>query len=761
VGAAKRYYNGQLAIALAACAFNLSAMKHFVTTCWLFMVILAFGQVVGPATAALQAAVDQIASAESTQSLIALIDDEEASQARRAAAVLALVEADTRDGYRALAHRLADEAMRGVQTLVIHVLHDRYLPPPVGLADALIDLLRRGDELWLDALAATVGRYTDARAVSQLDQFADDDALDPVQRRGPILGLGHLHTLRAAQILIRLIQPAQPPAIRDAAFDALAILAWSDRFGHDVGAWNDWWQAHQQLSIEQWQVALHENLRRQHEVTAGQLRAANVRLVRALNDVHRETPATRKPELLAKWLDDHQPLEVRLLAMKLLENRFITNEPIEGELRTVLLDRLVETSPVMRRKATLLLHDLNEDDAAKWVAQRLIDGAERDSDVLRASLTLLSRLPREEAIDVVMGMLSSAVLGDEAAGALAGAMKKKMLSASQADRLRQAVDEKLAALASDDVPSRELIALTGHIDAEVHWQHIEGWLNSTDESTRRAAAQAWADGGRLLLPLVKRAGDPVIWMIVIRAATARGKDQDTLLTLVEHRPPQDAPQRRSAWDAALVAMAGRVDPQAVVCADETLAKLDSIQVMREAFLTAAIAKLLPDNGDGQPSKEHAPVLTDLLLARAQLRLMAGNAQAAAQDLQRIDGIGHKLAGEKANRYSFAIVRARLATGDVGGALGVLTHMHHKARAQKIEVPVLHALLKMVLDNIDQSLEAEQLPRAEQLIVGLAKLNEAMTPTQRERIAELAKALKHALAQQREDKPDPEIGKTGE
>jgi hypothetical protein len=88
-------------------------------------------------------------------------------------------------------------------------------------------------------------------------------------------------------------------------------------------------------------------------------------------------------------------------------------------------------------------------------------------------------------------------------------------------------------------------------------------------------------------------------------------------------------------------------------------------------------------------------------------------------------------------------------------------MHHKARAQKIEAPVLHALLKMVLDNIDQSLEAEQLPRAERLIVGLAKLNEAMTPTQRERIAELAKALKHALAQQREDKPDPETGKTGE
>ena len=88
-------------------------------------------------------------------------------------------------------------------------------------------------------------------------------------------------------------------------------------------------------------------------------------------------------------------------------------------------------------------------------------------------------------------------------------------------------------------PTPAVVRLLGRIGRNPEWERIEQWIDDSDPVIKQAAAQAWADAAdRSLAVLAGRAGDPIVQPIVIRAATDRGQDPQTLRKLAQNPPRQ-------------------------------------------------------------------------------------------------------------------------------------------------------------------------------------------------------------------------------
>ncbi len=217
-------------------------------------------------------------------------------------------------------------------------------------------------------------------------------------------------------------------------------------------------------------------------------------------------------------------------------------------------------------------------------------------------------------------------------------------------------------------------------------------MDNGDADVKIAAAQAWARSTRPLGGLVKTNNDPIIQPILILAAQKRGQSEETMLALIGIKPTQD--QSAQAWQNALVEMARRVPPLAVLHADQALGVQKESPALRDAVLTAVISHLAPDlvlmtaatapatqragsaaipTPATSPATPHgvAPMVwDDLLLARAELHLnQMGDLLEAGSDLRRINPDGPGFNGQRRQRWLMDMFRVSLAGGDIDAALG--------------------------------------------------------------------------------------------
>lgn len=445
------------------------------------------------------------------------------------------------------------------------------------------------------------------------------------------------------------------------------------------------------MSETQWyEDLLTQHSRRTQRASAG-ARKMQERVVELQRRLYRATAVDARTDLLVTMLAD--PLEAtRQLAIELTIQRLTDTQPITPKLREALLARLDDAGAAIRQGTARILRELADPAGADAVAERLAGGKERDPDVVRAYLLVLARSPREGSVDVAVKLLGDPGMSGEAAAALAKAIDAKLLSPRQL----AGVSGLLHGLINPDMPPEpRVIELLGKVAQEDDWPRVVRWLDDPDTAVRVAAATAWAQSERPLRPLADHAGDAAIRPIVIEAATRRGADLATALALIANKPEQD--QAVQAWQRALVAMSGRVPPEAALAINEELVNHKEAPALREQVLSAAITSLLPaatQTADTAPATqpEISAGLADLILARGELRLAQGETSPALTDLKKLES-ATSLNAAQSRRLRLGFFQAALAASEWDEAFALAAQVVGPSPADSpARETVLHSLL---------------------------------------------------------------------
>ncbi len=562
--------------------------------------------------------------------------------------------------------------------------------PPAEFRQPLANLLPRADPEvpgLLSDIAAALGRYEDDGLTKRMMDVAQDRRQPLGYRRGATLTLGYFRQQQVARVLIDLTDARQPDLLRQAAFDALAVLSGIDAYGADADAWQRWWDANRRLSREQFLARLVENFARYNTRTTSRDQQQQARLLEVQRQLYRAASTEERPRVLAQMLLDDMAA-TRQLAMDLMLQRLIDAEPTPASLREALLSRLDDPLPVLRQRAALLLREMRDEEAANLIAARLADGSEPIPTVKQAYLLMLARLPRVEAVEPALTMLADPELEAEAAAMLASASDAGMLTPEQAGRAAATVRKQLQ---PEALPRPQIVTLLGRVGNDQDFRRIEGWLDARDATVKQAAAQAWAGSDKPLAPLAQRAADPVIRDIVIEAAVARGNDPQTLFALIDNKPAQE--QIAVAWRRALIAMARRVPARSAIDADRRLMELSEPATTREPFLTAALERF---NGETANND-----LIELLLARADVRLVPDPTGAVA-DYARIDTTRQPLSPAQRDRYDRGLLRARLGTGNIAGAFELARKIIGANPAPRADTSTADTIVGWFLDTAQRA-----------------------------------------------------------
>jgi hypothetical protein len=596
-----------------------------------------------------------------------LVDQELPFIDRRNAA-MSMLNLASRESTRALVSVLNEgvnpTAWRAVAEAVAIHPHD----PPRELWEPMSNLVLKSEGATQVALAEALARYSVDDMVQRLTRTATDARQPVAARRGAIIAMGHQRTQAVAGNLVNLTDIGQPEPIQQAAFDALITLTGLDEYGHDRALWLDWWNSARRWNTNRWNERLLANIARRDAQRRARQQVIEQRLIDSQRALYRTTVPDDRPAVLAYMLGDALDV-IRTLGVDLSLQRLVDDRPFDEPLRQALRGRISDNQPDIRRRVTLLLRDLADGPAADRVADRLARKDEQVVAVLRANLLMMARLPRAQAVEATMELLDERTLLGEAAGALAAMADAGFLERRQRQNLTRRVRR---ILDSQPNPPAPVATLLGKVGEDDDWARIAQWIDASDPSLKRAAAAAWAESGRSLQILADRVSDPVIEPIVIAAATRGGDDPWTLRALAQHRPMQ--PQAAEAWEAAMVAMAGRVQPPVVLEVVNRQEMLGRATGLLDRMLTAALNRPRPEVQAGQPPPPD--LMSPLRLKRAELRLAAGNAAAAIDDYDavikaQIDvPANQRLGPEARDRMNRGRIQAYLQTGQPDQAFHV-------------------------------------------------------------------------------------------
>lgn len=587
---------------------------------------------------------------------------------------------------------------------------------------------------WLGIAVPAFAQDEDAPARTEAPKAAEAAAVatDPFalleMRLDAVRVLADFRTQESAGALMKLIDPAQSKKVREAAFNSLIRLTGRHDLKTDEAAWRTWWEEAAQWPAEQWRDQLMANFEKRnaeleqlHQQTVQRLTLAERRLYASLDAGQRDTA-------LVNMLGDALPA-IRLLCMELIVQRMASEDWQPNEaLVTLIRASLDDGVKDMRRRAALLIRDLNDDAGADRVARLLVIRRDSDPDVISAYLKVMARLPRPDGVRAAFDLIERPDYSDEAAGVLAAAADVEGLL----DRLqrKKALDICREQATGDQPPPTQVIALMARLGENEDWQRIERWLDHNSEAVREAAARAWAQSNRSLLPLAQRASDQVIRPIILLSAANRGNDLNTLLALVDHPPAsQEDPK---TWSDALVAMAGRVEPKGMIDVDKAMAEAGHAVALRERMISAAI-QAMENAPDAKPG-----LMTELLLLRADLRLDQGDGPSALADYDKLTELNAALTRQQTIMLRRGRLRAHLIAAYVPGVNTAASGLISADQTQAEWV------LRTIAESVDKHINARRFAEGKAVLTALRVLaGDSPSEPWRARIATLQQRLVEA------------------
>lgn len=643
---------------------------------------------------------------------------------RRRRAALILLRRDWPEATTALRRLLLATADRPTREAIQLAIADTDRPDESFIAPLLDQLVSDDAETRASAPAA-LARYDSDEVTKKLTTLAQgaDEKLNT--RIAAIRALGGHRTEPVLHAIAALISD-DADGVSEATDAALREL--TGRNDIEPTGWGAYADRVKASPNHDWQAAWTRNL-----ATAGaRMRQKMAEQTRRLSDayslLYNESDEARRPALLVDLLAD-DTVELRLLAIDLIERRVLDAQPIEGELRTTMRGSLSDRSPRVRERVALLLRDLKDSDGAVRAVRLLPD--ESDAGVKAAYLALMARVPRSEAVGPALEAMNDAKLRSAAAGVLVAAAEAKLLSEGQAKGTLTATRRWLK---ESDTPDPALIRLLGRIGEPSDAKALRAYLDHEQPTVRIAAAEQIAMGPWPLAPLLGYLDDEALGPVAITASGQRGMTAKELQALLSHEP-EDA-TARAAWRTASDAIASHLVAADVATIDAWLAAQKTDSAVHERILAAAAAPNGNDGADAPDAAASEARRREATLRLADLYTRTNQPTKAKAALTRLADRADLNEAHRA-RIAVAQVKLMLAQGLVDDAKASTA-----AALQSETPPSVEALASVWIDAAERAVADERPATAGKYAEAVGSLMGAkMSPESQQRLDVLIAKLK--------------------
>lgn len=650
--------------------------------------------------------------------LLDVVDDGRLELAKRRDAAAALLARGWPEAVAALAERLRTaetvELRRAIAASV--ALRDE---PPEAMVEPLMAWVGSEDAMLRADVSAALGRYENAGVSGKLIALARDAEASRARRTGAIHALAEHRQAEVIDGLIGLVDDGEPAAVREAAFAALGRLTGIREHGRSADAWRRWWRQHRDLPRDRWLARLVRSLSERNRRLANERDALTKRLAETYGQVYRAMPDGERPALLVRMLGDGV-VEVRLQALDLIERKLLNAQSIAAPVRTRLRGLMDDPSTEVRAHAIALLRDLDDEPAVELAIDKV--AGEPDGAVQRAYLTMMAHRPLAQAFEPAMALLNRRSVRAEAAAVLGGLAEEGLLDESQ----RAAARDRALALLDNGEVAPAVVELVSRLAVEDDADRLEALLDHDSPAVRLAAAEAFTSGrldpGRLL----EEMGDEVLGGRAIEAAARHGRTLEVATRLLQHEPADGEAEARQNWRTAVVAVAGRLDAEALARLDRSIGEAEARRDLRLAVLNHAMSL----NGEAATRGDRAT----LLLRLADLRLDAGRVDEAGAVVDRLSKLD--LEGEQAKLAAGARLRWLSASGQYERLLGQAEALLAAGEASASMVG------RRLMDAASAAMEEQKTEQAAALLARVQQLDtdQALAEASRKRLVELRRQL---------------------
>lgn len=510
--------------------------------------------------------------------------------------------------------------------------------------DPLLAALRQGDASVRAPAARALVRQRNSGATDKLVALARDALADGALRADVIAALSAAPDKRTVEAMVGLLDdPAA--AVRSAAAESLAKLTNIRAFGDDAAQWKQWWKANKDKDRSAWVADLADGLARAKAALEADNARLRERLTRTISELYDATAVTQRETMLVGLLKD--PLaDVRLIALRLVDRRIASNEPVSVEVRSEVRALLADTDRRIRQQAPIVTASLADGDALTALLNRL--AVEDSPQVREALLKALGQLRQAEALPAVLAEINSRHGNVSAAAAVAMARIASRVPLDEAQRkgASEAIVLRYRAIdpsAGEGVVLREaLLSAMGVVGEESLMPVLAEALKDPSAKVRLAAAGALARVGKAaaapaLAALTADSDRGVRQAAIAALGTVGGKEHlATILNLTNPAVEADAMVRQQAWDVAMKLLV-EADEETLTAVADGLAARDDAAAERIQVLQMLVDRLKARQSDRLPQAQRrlgAALMQAQRPAEAAVQLgQAYAAYAAAGDSQ--------------------------------------------------------------------------------------------------------------------------------
>jgi HEAT repeat protein len=563
------------------------------------------------AAACLAQSAPATAAAEDSEiaTLVGQITDATRSPKTRLEAASMLLARDNPRATEILLRLLAGGDNPGAQVAIAEAIAASPTEHPTFI-DPLLAVLREADASVRPSIARALVRQRNSGATDKLLALARDALAETALRTDVIAALSAAPDKHTVEAMVGLLDdPAA--AIRAAAADSLAKLTNIRAFGDDAAQWKQWWKANKDKDRSAWLVDLTDSLARAKAALEADNARLRERLTRTISDLYDATPPTQREPMLLGWLKDPLP-DVRLVALRLVDRRIASNEPVSADIRTEVRAMLSESDPRVRQEAAILVASLADGDALTVLLARL--AVEESPQVREALLKALGQLRQAEALPAVLGEINSQYenVSAAAASALARIASRVPLEDAQRRQASEAIVARYKTIdpsAPEGVHLREaLLSAMGSVNEKSFLPVLTEALKDPSAKVRLAAVVAMAKVGQAaaapaLAALTSDSDRGVRQAAIAALGTVGGKEQlPTILNLTNPAVEPDAMVRQQAWDVVMRLLA-EADEHTLTSVADGLAARSDAAAERIQILQMLVDRLKARHSDRLPQAQ--------------------------------------------------------------------------------------------------------------------------------------------------------------
>ncbi len=478
-----------------------------------------------------------------------------------------------------------------------------------------------------EALAAC----KDCGGLDELIRILSDRRTDRDIRMVIISTMQRMLDKKAVDALVSALND-KDESIRHAACDALANLTSIRTFGRDTRQWKGWWSKNRNKRRSDWLADLAESLAGANQNLKRNNAELRRRLASAMNDLYAATGPDGRDALLTEMLAD--PLsEVRLVAVKLVQQRLATGkkpgEPLVAQVRA----RVADTDPSVRAGAVVLLANMADKQASGLLTTRL--KVEQSDEVRRAiyqGLGFLGDVSVWERLLVGIAEPDRRV-ASAAAGALTRIAGKNSLSDKRRAAASSALTKRYKACAGNGSSGlREaLLEAMGVLKDERLAGLLTSALKDPSAAVRLSGIKALerlrlSESASAIAPLV-RDGDRGVRLAAIAAVGSLGAAEhiETILARTDAKVEPDAAVAAQGWSVVMSLLAKVETAKLQALAEKLARRSDAGEYLID------VLKLWSGRIPAEQADEWIPVR--LRLGRALLK--AGRPAEAAGELSAV------------------------------------------------------------------------------------------------------------------------------